>query len=92
MKALGYDDHPDVAGSIGFAYAKLGNPDEARAWYNKALAADPNHVAPWATPARFTSRRAISPRHAAISTQAICGGAACPEYQELEGLIAAKSR
>ena len=25
MKALGYDDHPDVASSIGFAYAKLGN-------------------------------------------------------------------
>ena len=35
----------DVAGSIGFASAKLGRRDEARAWYSKALAADPNHVA-----------------------------------------------
>ena len=45
MKALGYDDHPDVAGSIGFADAKLEIWPRARNWYSKALAADPNHVA-----------------------------------------------
>ena len=44
MKSLGFDDHPDVASSIGFAYAKLGNLGEARNWYNRALAADPNHM------------------------------------------------
>ncbi len=47
MKSLGYDDHPDVADSIGFANAKLGNLAEARTWYNKALAADPNHISTW---------------------------------------------
>ena len=44
MLALGYDDHPDVAVSIGFAGDKLGRLDDARRWYEKALAADPNHL------------------------------------------------
>ena len=44
MKALGYDDHPDIASSIGFAYVNLGNLAEARSWYNRALAADPNNM------------------------------------------------
>ena len=39
MKALGYDDHPDVAGSIGFSYAKLGNPNEARGDLDRIKAA-----------------------------------------------------
>ena len=44
MLALGYDDHPDVAVSIGFASSKLGRLDDAKRWYEKALTADPNHL------------------------------------------------
>ena len=67
MKALGYDDHPDVAGSIGFSYAKLGNPmrrgpGTARRWPPIQITSRP-----WAAPARFTLCKAISPGHAAIS-------------------------
>ena len=81
MKALGYDDHPDVASSIGFAYAKLGNLNEARAWYSRALAADPNHQPPGAIPARFCcagryGKGASDPDR----VKAICGER-CREYQ-----------
>jgi hypothetical protein len=94
MKALGYDDHPDVASSIGFAYAKLGNLGEARAWYSKALAADPNHLATWAySGTLFVVQGDIEKARRDLDrVKALCGGTTCREYQELDGLIAAKSR
>jgi tetratricopeptide (TPR) repeat protein len=47
LRALGRDDHPDVANYIGFASRKLGRYDEAKVWYERALAADPTHVRTW---------------------------------------------
>jgi tetratricopeptide (TPR) repeat protein len=47
LSALGHDDHPDVANLIGFASRKLGRTEDAKAWYEKALAADPNHSRTW---------------------------------------------
>src|SRR4029078_6395000 len=47
MHALGHDDHPDVANYIGYAYRKLGDYNDSKVWYEKALAADPNHVRTW---------------------------------------------
>jgi tetratricopeptide (TPR) repeat protein len=47
LRALGYDDHPDVATLIGYASRKLGRYDDARFWYERALAADPNHAVTW---------------------------------------------
>jgi tetratricopeptide (TPR) repeat protein len=44
LRALGYDDHPDVATLIGYASRKLGRYDDAKYWYDKALAVDPNHA------------------------------------------------
>jgi tetratricopeptide (TPR) repeat protein len=44
LRALGYDDHPDVATLIGYASRKLGRYDDAKYWYDKALAADPQHA------------------------------------------------
>ncbi len=94
MKALGYDDHPDVASSIGFAYAKLGKFNEARAWYGRALAADPNHLATLNySGALFVAQGDVAgARRDLERIKAICGGAACREYQELDGLITAKGR
>ncbi len=69
MKTLGYDDHPDVADSIGFANAKLGNLAEARMWYSKALAADPNHLRSWSDfSAHSIWCRAMSRTRAATSS------------------------
>ncbi len=94
MKSLGYDDHPDIASSIGFAYAKLGNPGEARVWYNKALAADPNHVSTLVySGALYVAQGDLAKARGDLERiKGICGGAACSEYQQLEGQIAAKAR
>jgi tetratricopeptide (TPR) repeat protein len=92
MKALGYDDHPDVAGSIGFAYAKLGNLNEARTWYTKALAADPNHIATLGNSgALYVTQGDLAKARGELDRiKVACGGTACREYSELESLIAAK--
>lgn len=94
MKSLGYDDHPDVASSIGFANSKLGHLDEARVWYDKALAADPSHSVTWGySGALHVLQGELDKARADLARiKAICGGTACRQYQDLEGLIAAKGR
>jgi tetratricopeptide (TPR) repeat protein len=94
MKSLGYDDHPDVASLIGFANAKLGRFADARSWYDKALAADPNHLSTWGySGALHVSQGELDKARADLTRiKAICGGTGCRDYQELEGLIATKAR
>jgi tetratricopeptide (TPR) repeat protein len=45
LRAMGYDDNADVATLLGYASRKLGRYDDAKYWYDKALATDPNHHA-----------------------------------------------
>jgi tetratricopeptide (TPR) repeat protein len=94
MKSLGFDDHPDIASSIGFAYAKLGNAGEARGWYNRALAADPNHVSTLVySGALYVAQGDLAKARGDLERiKALCGAAACSESQELESQIAAKGR
>jgi tetratricopeptide (TPR) repeat protein len=47
LKALGHDEHPNVANLIGYSYRKLGDYKLSQAWYERALQADPNHVLTW---------------------------------------------
>jgi len=47
LRALGYDDNADVATLLGYASRKLGRYDDAKSWYERALAADPNHAVTW---------------------------------------------
>jgi tetratricopeptide (TPR) repeat protein len=47
LRALGFDDNADVANLIGYASRKLGRYDDAKFWYERALAADPNHSLTW---------------------------------------------
>jgi tetratricopeptide (TPR) repeat protein len=47
LKALGHDDHPNVANLIGYSYRKLGDYRLSQVWYERALKADPNHVLTW---------------------------------------------
>ena len=46
MHAIGHDENADVANYIGYSYRKLGDYRDSQIWYEKALAADPGHVAP----------------------------------------------
>ena len=47
LRALGYDDNADVATLLGYASRKLSRYDDAKMWYERALAADPNHAVTW---------------------------------------------
>jgi tetratricopeptide (TPR) repeat protein len=47
LRAMGYDDNADVATLIGYASRKLGRYEDAKLWYDRALAADPNHAVTW---------------------------------------------
>jgi tetratricopeptide (TPR) repeat protein len=47
LKALGHDDHPNVANLIGYSYRKLGDYRQSQVWYERALKADPNYVLTW---------------------------------------------
>jgi tetratricopeptide (TPR) repeat protein len=47
LRALGYDENADVATLVGYASRKLGRYDDAKVWYERALAADPNHAVTW---------------------------------------------
>ena len=47
LRALGHDDHPNVANPIGYSYRKLGDYKLSQVWYERALKADPNHVLTW---------------------------------------------
>jgi hypothetical protein len=94
MKALGYDDNPDVASAIGYANAKLGRFVEARKWYDRALAADPVHLATLNySGALHAAQGELDQARAELARiKVVCGTATCPEYQQLERLIAAKGR
>ena len=47
LRALDQDDRADVANLIGYSYRKLGQYDQSKEWYERALAADPKHVRTW---------------------------------------------
>jgi tetratricopeptide (TPR) repeat protein len=94
MRALGDDNRPDVAVSIGFANARLGRLDEARLWYEKALVADPNHVSALASYGllRVQQGDVIKARDNLERVKVLCGGTGCREYQDLAAAIAAPAR
>jgi tetratricopeptide (TPR) repeat protein len=47
LEALGQDNRADVANLIGYSYRKLGQYEQSKEWYERALAADPEHVRTW---------------------------------------------
>jgi tetratricopeptide (TPR) repeat protein len=88
LAALGHDDHPDVANLIGFASRKLGRTEDARAWYEKALASDPNHSRTWQYYGMWhleRGDRAKAEQHLE-RIQLICGQG-CEEYTSLRDAL-----
>jgi tetratricopeptide (TPR) repeat protein len=94
MLALGHDDHPAVAVSIGFASSKLGRLDDAKRWYEKALSADPNHLSTLGSYGLLRVQQGDVPNARADleKIKTLCGGTGCREYRELADAIAAKAR
>jgi len=93
MHALGHDEHPDVANYIGYTYRKLGDYDDSKIWYEKALAADPNHVRTWSYYGMWQMEqgnrlKALDDLH---KVKLICGNTDCKEYIELKAVIDGKA-
>jgi hypothetical protein len=94
MKALGYDNHPDIASAIGYANAQLRRFAEARKWYDRALAADPSHLATLVySGALHVAQGQLDQARADLARiRTVCGNTTCPEHRQLERLIASKGR
>ncbi|MFN3347571.1 tetratricopeptide repeat protein [Pseudorhodoplanes sp.] len=91
LSALGHDDHPDVANLIGFASRKLGRTEDARHWYEKALAADPNHARTWQYYGLWHLERGDRAKaQAHLERIALICGEACEEFVSLKDALNGK--
>ncbi|HVY58444.1 MAG TPA: tetratricopeptide repeat protein [Xanthobacteraceae bacterium] len=92
LQSLNQDSDPDVAAYTGYAYAKLGRTAEAKTWYEKALALDPNHL--WALSyygLLLVDEGKLQPaRENLDKIKTICGGTGCFPYASLQAAISTK--
>ncbi len=89
LKALGRDDVADVANLIGYSYRKLKDYDQSKVWYERALAADPNHVRTW----QYYGLWQVEQGHRDVAEQdlsmiAQLVGTSSPEYRSLAAALA----
>jgi tetratricopeptide (TPR) repeat protein len=93
MHAIGHDEHPDVANYIGYAYRKLGDYKDSQIWYEKALAADPNHVRTWSYYGMWQMEQGnrLKALDDLQKVASICGNTACEAYKELKAVIDGKA-
>jgi tetratricopeptide (TPR) repeat protein len=89
MRALDHDDHPEVANFIGYANRKLGRYEDSKIWYEKALAADPNHVRTWSYYGMWHAEQGnrLKAEDFLEKVRLICGNTECEEYVKLKGVI-----
>jgi tetratricopeptide (TPR) repeat protein len=94
MHALGHDEHPDVANYIGYSYRKLGDYADSKIWYEKALAADPNHVRTWSYYGMWQMEQGnrLKAEDDLQKVKLICGNTTCEEFRELKAVIDGKAR
>lgn len=91
LRALGFDDHPEIAAYMGLAHRKLGRVSEARAWYERALRADPNHrlALSFDGMLRAEQNDPVGARRDLEKIKQLCGNETCNEYRALEAVISA---
>jgi tetratricopeptide (TPR) repeat protein len=89
MHALGHDDNAEIANYIGYASRKLGRYQDSKFWYEKALAADPNHVRTWSYYGMWHAEQGnrLMAQDFLEKVRAICGNTECEEYTKLKGVI-----
>jgi tetratricopeptide (TPR) repeat protein len=88
LRAMGYDDNADVATLIGYASRKLGRYDDAKLWYDRALAADPNHALTWSYYGMWHAEQGnvLKAKDDLEKVRSICG-TQCREYTALKAAI-----
>jgi tetratricopeptide (TPR) repeat protein len=89
LRAMGYDDNADVATMIGYASRKLGRYDDAKYWYDKALAADPDHAVTWSYYGMWHAEQGniLKAKDDLEKVHQICGNTECREYVALKDVI-----
>jgi tetratricopeptide (TPR) repeat protein len=89
MHALGHDENPDVANYIGYANRKLGNYEQSKVWYEKALAADATHVRTWSYYGMWHMEQGnrLKAEDYLAKVNALCGNTNCEEYRQLKAVI-----
>jgi tetratricopeptide (TPR) repeat protein len=88
LRSLDQDDHPDVANLIGFSSRKLGRYDDAKYWYEKALATDPNHTLTWSYYGMWHAEQGnLLKAHDHLTKVASICGTECREYVMLKEVI-----
>lgn len=88
LRAMGYNDNADVATLIGYASRKLGRYDDAKVWYERALAADPNHALTWSYYGMWQAEQGniLKAKDDLQKVASICG-TTCREYTALKAAI-----
>ena len=89
LRAMGYDDNADVATLLGYASRKLGRYDDAKYWYDKALAADPKHALTWSYYGMWHAEQGnpLKAKDDLEKVHMICGNTECHEYVALKEVI-----
>jgi tetratricopeptide (TPR) repeat protein len=89
LRALGYDDNADVATLLGYASRKLGRYDDAKVWYERALAADPDHAVTWSYYGMWQAEQGnvLKAQDDLEKVRLICGNTDCRPYQMLKDVI-----
>jgi tetratricopeptide (TPR) repeat protein len=88
LRALGHDDNADVATLLGYASRKLGRYDDAKYWYDKALAADPKHALTWSYYGMWHAEQGnlLKAKDDLEQVRLICG-TECKEFVALKEVI-----
>jgi tetratricopeptide (TPR) repeat protein len=93
LHALNRDDHPDVATFLGLGYSKMGRNDQAVFYYDKVLAANPNHLLALSYDGML--KASLGDRRNAQASleklRRLCG-TECNEYKALDAVVTAQSR
>ena len=88
MHSLGHDDDAAIANLIGYSSRKLGRYDEAKYWYEKSLAADPNFARTWSYYGMWYAEQGnlLKAQDILEKVRSICG-TECKEYTELKSAL-----
>jgi tetratricopeptide (TPR) repeat protein len=88
LRELGYDDNADVATLLGYASRKLGRYDDAKSWYERALAADPDHAVTWSYYGMWQAEQGnvLKAKDDLEKVRLICG-TDCKAYKMLKDVI-----
>ena len=88
VHSRGHDELAEIANLIGYSSRKLGRYDDAKYWYEKALAANPKYARTWSYYGMWHAEQGnlLKAQDILEKVRSICG-TECKEYTELKGVI-----